>query len=65
MNRLNQRNFTTLAGFLFLLMATGHALRLVFKWDAVIGGWSVPHWVSLLAIGLLGALAYAAFNLKR
>jgi len=62
---MSQHTFTCVAGTIFLLVAAFHALRLLLGWDAVIGGWPVPRWVSWLALALAGWLAWAAFRLKR
>jgi hypothetical protein len=37
--------------------------RIVFGWSAVIGGWSVPMWLSWVGIIVAGALAYFGFSL--
>lgn len=62
---MNQKTFTLIAGVVFSLIAVLHVLRLIFKWQAVIGGWNVPGWVSCLALFLSGYLAYSAFKLRK
>ena len=61
---MRQRTFTVTASAVFLLIAGLHALRLLFGWEAVIGSWSVPHWLSGVAIALFGALGYIGFNVR-
>ena len=61
---MNQKTFVATAGVVFSLVAVLHALRLLLKWDAVIGGWSVPMWLSWVALALAGYLAYTAFKSK-
>ncbi len=61
---MNQRVFTQTASVLFSLIAALHALRLVFGWEAVIGSWSVPHWISGVAIALFGYLGYRGFSIR-
>lgn len=39
-------------------MAVLHLLRLLFGWDANIGGWAAPTWVSWVALPVAGDLAY-------
>lgn len=58
------RLFATVAGTVFGIITLLHGLRLIFGWEAVIGGWMVPHWVSWIAIFLFGGLAYAALKLR-
>lgn len=62
---MTQRTFNRLAGLIFTLVAVLHALRLLLGWGAVIGGWDVPRWVSWIALGLSGYLAYRSFTLKK
>ena len=62
---MNQKTFTFTAGVVFSLVAVLHALRLLLGWDAVIGGWHVPMWLSWLALAIAGYLAYSAFNVHK
>ncbi len=62
---MTQRAFNFAAGTLFLLIATLHALRLFFGWQASIGGWTIPLWVSWASLALAGFLAFAAFGQKK
>lgn len=62
---MSQKTFTRIAGLVFAVVAALHALRLVLRWDAVIGGWSVPPWFSWAALAGSGYLAYAAFRMGR
>ncbi|MDP3702885.1 MAG: hypothetical protein Q8R78_00630 [Candidatus Omnitrophota bacterium] len=61
---MNQKTFVLTAGVVFSLVALLHALRLLLGWDAVIGGWHVPMWLSWLALALAGYLAFTAFRVK-
>ena len=62
---MSQKSFTRIAGCVFAIVAALHALRLLLKWAAVIGGWSVPLWVSWAALAASGYLAYTAFRMGR
>lgn len=62
---MTSRNFSLIAGIIFLVMAIGHVLRLAFGVTAVIGGWSVPTWFSIVAIVVLAYLAYSGLRLSR
>jgi hypothetical protein len=55
---VSQRGFSLVAGLIFLLVAVGHLLRLFLKWSVIINGWTVPMWVSLLAVVAAGFLAF-------
>lgn len=61
---MSQKAFNTLVGVVFVVIAVLHLARLVFRWDAVIGGWGLPMWVSALALVLSGYLAVSAFQLR-
>lgn len=61
---MNQKTFYNVTLMVFSLIALLHALRLVYGWSAVIGGWEVPMWVSGAAVILAGYMAYSAFKLK-
>jgi len=62
---MSQKTFTYTAGVVFSLVAALHALRLLLGWDAVIGGWTVPIWLSWVALAAAGYLAFTAFSSKR
>ena len=62
---MTQRTFNTAAGTVFLLVAILHTLRLLFGWQAIIGGWTIPLWVSWAGVVVAGFLAYSAFNSKK
>jgi len=62
---MSQKTFNTLAGVVFVVVAVLHLSRLLFQWEAVIGGWAVPTWVSALALVLSGYFALSAFKLRK
>jgi len=57
---MSQKTFSRVAGLIFLLIAVMHALRLAFRWEVVLNGWSVPMWVSAVAIVIAAYLASRA-----
>lgn len=61
---MNQKSFFNVTLIVFSLIALLHALRLVYSWNAIIGGWAVPMWLSGLAVIFAGYLAYSAFRLR-
>ena len=62
---LNRKTYMTVTATLFLAMGIVHLLRIIFGWQAEIGGLSIPFWVSWLGVLVAGALAYFGFTLKR
>ena len=61
---MTKKNFLTLVGGIFLVVAILHGARLVFHWEAVLAGWQVPQWVSGVGVVVAGWLALTAFKLK-
>ncbi len=53
---------TMIAVVLLGLVALGHALRLVYGLEAVVGDWMVPMWVSYIGVLLPGGLAYFVYR---
>lgn len=62
---MSQRVFLKTAGAIFAVIGALHMLRLLLGWEAVIGGWEVPGWVSWLAAAVGGYLSYTAFKLAK
>ncbi|MGA7796572.1 MAG: hypothetical protein WCA19_26385 [Candidatus Acidiferrales bacterium] len=62
---MRQKTFSLVVGLIFLLIAVMHVLRLVLKWQAVLNGWSVPMWVSAIAIVITAYLAFEGLKLGR
>lgn len=62
---MSQKTFSLTAGVIFSLIALLHVLRLVFGWEAIIGGWAVPTWLSWVAMLIAGYLSYQGFRLSR
>ena len=62
---MKQKTLTSVAGMVFSIVAVLHLLRLLLHWEVVIGGWTVPLWVSWMALALSGYLAYSAFTVSK
>ncbi len=60
---MSHKAYLKTAAFIFLVIAALHLLRLVLGWQAVFEGWSVPQWVSAVALAVAGYLAYEGFRL--
>lgn len=46
---MNQKTFSLVAGTIFLVIGLLHIARVIFAWEAAIGGWQVPMWLSWVA----------------
>lgn len=62
---MDQKTFSLISGFIFVLIAILHVLRIVYAWDAVIGGWEVPKWISWVAIAVGVYLGYEGLRLSK
>ena len=62
---MRQKTFSLVVGLIFLLIAVMHVLRLALKWEVVLNGWSVPMWVSAIAIVITAYLAFEGLKLGR
>jgi hypothetical protein len=62
---MNRKTFFLIASVIFLLIALVHALRLAFGWHAVVNTWTVPMWVSWVALVIALYLAAQGFRLAR
>jgi len=62
---MSQKIFSLVAGLIFLLIAVMHVLRLAFTWEVVLNGWSVPMWVSVVAIVIAAYLAFEGLKPAR
>jgi hypothetical protein len=49
--------FTTIASVVFALIAMGHLLRLLFGWEFILDGVSIPQWASAPALVFAAGLA--------
>ncbi|MGD1209968.1 MAG: hypothetical protein ABR973_01260 [Candidatus Acidiferrales bacterium] len=55
---MSQKAFSLVAGLIFLLVAVAHLLRLLLRWSVILNGWTVPMWVSAIALVVAGFLAF-------
>jgi len=59
---MKNRTYLLVVAVVFSLVAVFHLLRLILRWDAIIGGWVVPFWVSLVGFVIAGLLAIMGFK---
>lgn len=55
---MKKQDLIKVASVIFGIIAVLHAFRLFNRWDANIAGWSVPLWLSGVAVIVAGYLAY-------
>ncbi|MEK6837829.1 MAG: hypothetical protein AABX69_04200 [Nanoarchaeota archaeon] len=64
-NLMDKKTFLTVVGVIFAVIAVLHLLRAVLGWNAVIGTFSVPMWLSWVALVVAAFLAYTAFTISK
>ena len=62
---MTPRIFSLIAAGVFLLIALGHAMRLLFRWHVTIENVVVPVWISWIGLIIAGYLAYQGFRSSR
>jgi len=63
--RLPVKPFTTIAVFVFALVALIQALRIVLGWDITVNGISIPLWASVIAVVVAATLAFKVWREMR
>ena len=51
-----------ISGAIFLLVAIAHLVRLLFKVELTVGGYTIPLWVSAVGFSVLATLSFAIFK---
>jgi len=54
---MDAKTFSLVAGVIFAVVALAHLARIVMDWSVAIGDWSIPMWVSWVALVVAGGLA--------
>jgi uncharacterized membrane protein len=62
---VNRRRYFLVTAVIFSVVGLVHLVRIVFELEAAIGGWSVPMWVSWLALAVSPVFAYYGFTHAR
>ncbi len=62
---MGQRTFSLVVGVVFVLIAVGHLVRIVLGATLVIEGMAIPMWPSVLAVIVMGYLAFEGFRLSK
>ncbi len=59
------QTFHRIVGIIFLIVALVHLLRVLQGWVLVIGELTIPDWMSLVAVIVLGYLSFQAFRIGK
>ena len=57
--------YITITVAIFTIIAVLHLARIVYGWEAMIGGWEMPMWVSWLTVLVAGGLAVKGWKLRK
>ena len=60
---MGQHAYLVVSGAIFGIVAIVHVVRMIYQWPAQIGTWTVPLWVSGVAIVISGVLGLWALRL--
>ena len=63
--RMDRRLYCVITGIIFIIIVFLHLLRIIYGWVAVIGDWTVPQWISWVALVVAGYLGYEGLRLAR
>jgi hypothetical protein len=64
MMAMDAKTFSVVAGVIFAVVALFHVVRIFMEWTVIIGGWSIPMWVSWIALVVAGGLALLGLRLS-
>jgi uncharacterized protein YacL len=62
---MDRRSYFLVTAIVFSLIGLLHLLRIVLGWEAILGGWSIPMWLSWVAMIMTAVLAYYGFAHRR
>ena len=62
---MNRKSYFLITAIVFAVVGLVHLLRIILGWEAAIGGWTVPMWVSWLGLIVGAVLAYFGFTHAR
>ncbi len=60
---MSRRAYLLVTAVIFSLIALLHLVRIIFGWSVMLASWSMPMWLSWVALIVTGALAYFGFSL--
>ena len=62
---MTEKLYLIISGVIFALIALFHLMRIMFHWSAMVGAWTIPFSISLIAIMVAAILTIWAFRLSR
>ena len=62
---MNCKRTALMISAVFAGIALLHFARIYYDWSTIIGGWTVPMWLSWIAVMACGALSYFALRIRQ
>jgi hypothetical protein len=62
---MEAKTFCLVAGVIFAVVAVFHLVRIVMDWSVIIGNWSIPMWVSWVALIVAAGLSFLGLRLSQ
>ncbi len=62
---MTEKLYLIISGVIFALVGLLHLLRILLQWPLLVGAWTVPLALSLVAIVVAVVLTFWAFRLSR
>jgi hypothetical protein len=62
---MKQKTYIMITGIIFLVVAVLHFARIIFNWQILIGGLTIPLWISWAGFVVAGILACLGFKLSK
>lgn len=62
---MNNKIYLRTISFVFLVIAVLHLFRLVDGWEAVINNYTLPMWISWVAVLIAGFLAFRGYQISK
>lgn len=60
---MSPRTYFRLSGTIFSVIFLLHFARMLYSWQAEIAGWTIPMWLSFVAVIIGALMANTAFRL--
>ena len=62
---MTEKLYLIISSVIFALIGLLHLLRIMFQWPIMVGTWTIPFTISLIAIMVAAVLIFWAFRLSR
>jgi len=62
---MDRKTYFGVVSLVFVVIAVVHGLRVLNGWDANIGDWEIPLWVSYLSVVLGAYLAWTGYQFRK